>query len=84
MRPVPSGGKPREAPTPLLGSRAAMSVTIIIPAHNEETVLQPNLRALLDGLPEEVEVLVVCNGCSDASATVAGQFAPRIQVLDIE
>ena len=77
-------GKQRVARTPLLGSRAPMSISIIIPAHNEETVLEPNLRALLDGLGEDVEVLVVCNGCSDDSAAVASQFAPRVKVLDIE
>ncbi len=57
---------------------------LILPAHNEERVLERNLVHLLEGLREDVQVLVACNGCTDATAQVARRFEPRIQVLDLE
>jgi glycosyltransferase involved in cell wall biosynthesis len=58
---------------------------IIIPAHNEEAVLADSLNCLLEGLEETVaEVVVVCNGCTDGTAEVARQFAPRVGVTELE
>ncbi|MBX3464887.1 MAG: glycosyltransferase [Planctomycetes bacterium] len=57
--------------------------SVLIPAHDEERVLAATLTAVLDGLGEEVEVLVACNGCRDRTADVARRFAPRVQVLEI-
>lgn len=58
--------------------------SVLIPAHDEERVLGATLAAVLDGLGDEVEVLVACNGCKDGTAAVARRFAPRVQVLEIE
>ena len=55
---------------------------IIIPAHNEAAVISQTLATLLGQVRAEDEVIVVCNGCSDDTAAVAGQFAPRVTVLD--
>jgi len=60
-----------------------MSASVVIPAHNEEGVLRACLETLLDGLPEAVIVVVVCNGCTDATAEIASTFTPRITVLEI-
>ncbi|MDF1837912.1 MAG: glycosyltransferase [Planctomycetota bacterium] len=57
---------------------------LILPAHNEESLLAHNLGRLLEGLRDDVRVLVVCNGCTDGTAKVARGFEPRIQVLDLE
>lgn len=58
--------------------------SVIIPAHNEERILARTLSCLLDGAkPQELEVVVVCNGCTDATSRVARQFEPRIRVLEI-
>jgi glycosyltransferase involved in cell wall biosynthesis len=47
-------------------------ISVVIPAHNEETVIGRCLAGLLDGAREgELEVIVVCNGCSDGTADAA-------------
>jgi glycosyltransferase involved in cell wall biosynthesis len=45
--------------------------SIIIPAHNEENVIEACLQAFV-GMAEhgEFEVIVVCNGCSDKTADI--------------
>jgi len=57
---------------------------VIIPAHNESAVIGRTLRSLapltaLDG----VEVIVACNGCSDATADIARGF-PGVQVAETD
>lgn len=43
--------------------------SIIIPAHNEENVIEACLRPLVDmAKHQEYEVIVVCNGCTDNTA----------------
>jgi len=54
-------------------------ISIVIPAFNEEKVLQGTLRALLSQ-QGKYEVLVVDGGSSDRTVEVAGSF-PLIQVL---
>jgi len=58
-----------------------MARTVIIPAHNEELVLRENLDSLLSGLADEVSVIVVCNGCTDDTISIARSFGPRVTVL---
>ncbi|WP_026874886.1 glycosyltransferase [Jiangella gansuensis] len=49
--------------------------SIVVPAHNEERVLGRLLSALVaDAAPGELDVVVVANGCSDATAEVAAGF----------
>lgn len=49
--------------------------SIIIPAHNEEAVIARGLAALTAGAADgEQEVIVVCNGCTDATADAARAF----------
>ncbi|MBF0197512.1 MAG: glycosyltransferase [Planctomycetes bacterium] len=66
-------------------SRQNMSlspVSIIIPAHNEESCIRDTLETLTEGMdPERVQVLVSCNGCNDNTAQIARQYP--VQVLDI-
>jgi glycosyltransferase involved in cell wall biosynthesis len=58
--------------------------SIIIPAHNEESVIRRGLHAVLDGsAPGELEVIVVCNGCSDATAAIAREFAD-VRVIETD
>jgi glycosyltransferase involved in cell wall biosynthesis len=59
--------------------------SIIIPAHNEESVIRRGLLAVLDGAaPGELEVIVVCNGCSDATADVAREFGSAVRVIETD
>ncbi|MFE3999821.1 glycosyltransferase [Nocardioides sp. YIM B13467] len=60
-----------------------MIASVVVPAHNETRGLSENLTALLDGIPEgAVEVVVVCNGCTDDTASVARRV-PGVRVLEI-
>lgn len=57
--------------------------SIIIAAHNEQTVIGRSLRLLEDVLSAgSLDVVVVCNGCSDATAEVARGF-PGVRVLEL-
>jgi glycosyltransferase involved in cell wall biosynthesis len=57
--------------------------SVIIPAHNEESVIERTLRALLhEARPDEFEVIVVCNGCSDETATLVRKRFPSVTVLE--
>lgn len=57
--------------------------TVVIPAHNEERGLRRLLPALTAGATDELAVLVVCNGCTDASAVEAASHGPTVQVLEL-
>ena len=47
-------------------------VSFVIPAHNEEAVIGRCLTALLAGARrDELDIIVVCNGCTDRTAEVA-------------
>lgn len=59
--------------------------SVVIPAHNEETVIARCLDTLLAGAADgEFEVVVVANGCTDATVTVARSYEPRVQVVDLD
>jgi len=50
---------------------------LIVPAYNEAHRIGPTLKAYLDFLrkrPEPSELLVVCDGCTDGTEKVAGDF----------
>ncbi|MGW3351233.1 glycosyltransferase [Nonomuraea rubra] len=56
-------------------------VSVVIPAHNEEAVVQTGLDHLLAGAaPGEFDVVVVANGCSDGTARAAAR--PGVRVLE--
>lgn len=57
---------------------------VIIPAHDEETVIGRCLATLLDAAePGEFEVVVACNGCHDTTATIARHWGPDVRVLEL-
>lgn len=56
--------------------------SVVIPAHNEESVIGRCLtRLLADARPGELEVIVVCNGCQDRTAQTARSFG-AVQVAE--
>lgn len=58
--------------------------SVVIPAHNEEQVIARCLRRILAGArPGELEVIVVCNGCSDRTRAIAESFGPPVRVLEL-
>lgn len=62
-------------------------VTVVIPAHNEARVLPRTLASLRHGLSGDLarrlEVLVVCNGCTDDTAARARAADPHARVVEI-
>ena len=69
----------------VLESKAlAAMISVIVPAHNEEVAIQRCLSTLLEGAPAanlSMEILVVCNGCTDRTAEVARGFGRPVKVL---
>lgn len=58
--------------------------SVVIPAHDESASIGRTLRALHVGLDgHELDVVVVCNGCSDDTAEVARRAAPGARVIEI-
>ena len=59
--------------------------SVVIPAHNEAGVIRRCLDALFTDLgPGEVEVVVVCNGCVDDTATLARSSGHDVRVIELE
>ena len=62
-----------------------MSISIVIPAHNEATVIDRCLRSIVSSaVPGELDVVVVCNGCSDETANIARRFGAPVRVIETE
>ncbi|MEE2680834.1 MAG: glycosyltransferase [Planctomycetota bacterium] len=59
--------------------------SIVIPAYNEAAVVGDCIRGLLDqqGI-DELEIVVVPNGCHDDTAEVARGFGERVKVIELE
>ncbi len=51
-----------------------MDLSIIIPAYNEENYIKRTLESINI---DDIEVIVVCNGCTDKTASVAKKYAKR-------
>ena len=57
---------------------------VVIPAHNEERVIARTLSRLAVGVSrDDLDVVVVCNGCTDRTAEVARTVAPWARVLEV-
>lgn len=60
-----------------------MPTSVVIPAHDEETVIARCLEALVAGAsPGELDVVVVCNACRDRTADVARAFGGCVRVVE--
>lgn len=63
-------------------------LSIVIPAYNEEAVIEKTLREVVGYLEEKslsYEIIVVCDGCKDNTASIAEGFVKvndRISVID--
>src|SRR5882757_796181 len=67
----------------LLGraSKKFPTISIIVPAHNEEDYLGATLDALNRQDFPECEIVVVANGCTDRTADVAHEKCTRLVTL---
>jgi glycosyltransferase involved in cell wall biosynthesis len=62
---------------PALGS-------VVIPAHEEAAVIGRCLDALFTGfMPGELDVVVVCNGCTDQTAAVVRSSGHPVRVIEL-
>ncbi|MCK0067851.1 glycosyltransferase [Kordiimonas laminariae] len=56
--------------------------SIITPAYNEANVIGKTLQSLLkDARPNEFEIIIICNGCTDNTANIANEYAPDAQII---
>jgi Glycosyl transferase family 2 len=59
-------------------------VSIVVPAHNEARVIGRLLGPLVwSPIADEMDVIVVANGCTDDTAQVAASFGTPVRVLSI-
>jgi glycosyltransferase involved in cell wall biosynthesis len=65
------------------GRAGQRRLSVVIPAHNEEAVIERCLRALLDEPGGELDVVVAANGCTDRTVAIASRF-DGVRVLEIE
>jgi len=57
-------------------------VSLIIPAYNEENTIVRSLKNLTSSKQSfRLEIIVVCNGCTDRTETFAREFGPDVIVL---
>ncbi|MBX3352668.1 MAG: glycosyltransferase family 2 protein [Phycisphaeraceae bacterium] len=60
-----------------------MTVSVVIPAHNEEAVIERCVRGVLrNATPGEFRVVVVANGCADRTAEVARGVDSSVEVIE--
>jgi cellulose synthase/poly-beta-1,6-N-acetylglucosamine synthase-like glycosyltransferase len=78
-------GRPRESEK--LPEGDLPSVSLLIVAHNEETMIGKRIQSALavDYPPDKLEVLVVCDGCTDTTVAIARAYTDRrVRVLDFQ
>jgi len=58
-------------------------ISIVIPARNEAAVIARTLKGMVEGAaPDELDIIVVCNGCTDETAAIARGFGPPVRVIE--
>ena len=58
--------------------------SVVIPAHDEAAAIRRCLDGLFAGFqPGELDVVVVCNGCTDETAALACSSGHRIRVIEL-
>lgn len=58
-----------------------MSISVVIPAYNEEKYIAGCIESVLDNAPSDVlEIIVVCNACTDRTEDVALRY-PKVKVV---
>jgi glycosyltransferase involved in cell wall biosynthesis len=58
-------------------------ISIVVPAHNESSVIARTLSQwVTNPASDDIGVVVVCNGCTDDTASVARRFGPTVRVVE--
>lgn len=64
--------------------KSVPALSVVIPAHNEERVLGRCLDALLAGAdPDELEIIVAANGCTDRTVAIARGYGDPVRVVEV-
>ena len=64
--------------------RSPALASVVIPAHNEARTIARSLQALRSGIsPTDLDVVVVCNGCTDDTADAARAADPSARVVEL-
>ena len=63
---------------PAAARQIARTAVIVVPAHDEASVIVPALRSLSDALGEGMRILVVADNCSDDTAERARQAGHQV------
>jgi glycosyltransferase involved in cell wall biosynthesis len=75
---------PGEAGLTVAVTEASRIGSVVIPAHNEATVIRRCLDALFVGMEaSDLDVVVVCNGCADGTAAMARASGHPVRVLEL-
>jgi len=70
---------------PMLTSSEQCMTSIVIPAHNEEIVIERCLRPFLKTVQDkDFEVIVVCNGCTDQTARVVSDLSDKFVCIETD
>jgi len=75
----PNGRKGPHFPVP--GEKTPVSISFIIPCHNEEGTIGPlidGIRGVMESREESFEILVVDDACTDGTAKAAGSAGARV------
>ena len=59
-------------------------IAAIIPAYNRESTIERALESVVSQTLQPAEIIVVDDGSTDATATLAAQVDPRVRVISIE
>jgi cellulose synthase/poly-beta-1,6-N-acetylglucosamine synthase-like glycosyltransferase len=57
---------------------SAPTTTILMPAHNEASVIAETLAALTNGLPDNWSLVVIADNCTDDTATIARDAGAQV------
>src|SRR4029453_18220962 len=67
------------------GGQMTARMSVVIPAHDEEAVIGRLLDGLVgDAHSDELEIVVVANGCTDATVEVARSYGGPVSVVEVE
>jgi ABC-type uncharacterized transport system permease subunit len=68
----------RKAKNVILDSVEMPNTVVLIPAHNEESIIHKTLESLSVGLPTNCSLVCIAHNCSDDTAKIARLFGAEV------